>query len=282
MEILGGNRMRASTHKVITAPKSENRRIFVATGITGLVRAEWAMARWNQIAPCNWSKTEYLMWLDQYAPLGFLVAEARNVAVQTFLEHGFEWLIFIDHDTVLPPHFLVTVNERIIKERVPVWSGLYFTKSTPAEPLVFRGLGNGYFADWKMGDKVWVSGVPMGCTVIHRSIMQAVWDESEEYECNGMKMRRVFETPIRMWEDPKTQSWQTSVGTEDLHWCDKVVKNGIFRKAGWPEYQRKTYPFLVDTNVFCTHIDASGNRYPSQGEEKFFQRDGKRSKNLRD
>ena len=233
------------------------------------------MARWNQISPVNWSKTEYLMWLDQYAPLGFLVAEARNVAVKTFLEHGFEWLVFIDHDTVIPPTFLITVNERIIKERIPVWSGLYFTKSVPAEPLVFRGLGNGYFADWKLGDKVWVSGVPMGCTVIHRSILQVCWDEAKEYESNGMKMRRVFETPIRMWEDPQTQSWQTSIGTEDLAWCDKVVKDGIFAKAGWPEYQKKTYHFLVDTNIFCGHIDPSGTRYPSQGEEKFFARNGR-------
>ena len=274
--------MHPSTHKVITAPRSENRRIFVATGITGLVRAEWAMARWNQASPVNWSKTEYLMWLDQYAPLGFLVAEARNVAVAQFLEHGFEWLVFIDHDVILPPTFLITVNERIIKERIPVWCGLYFTKSVPSEPLVFRGLGNGYYADWKMGDKVWVSGVPMGATVIHRSILQVCWDEAEEYDFNGMKMKRVFETPIRMWEDPKTQSWQTSIGTEDLAWCDKVKENGIFRKAGWPEYQKKPYPFLLDTAVYCTHIDNSGNRYPSQGEEKFFQRKPKPGKHLRD
>ena len=90
-----------------------------------------------------------------------------------------------------------------------------------------------------------------------------------------MKRGRVFETPIRMWEDPQTQSWQTSIGTEDLAWCDKVVKDGIFAKAGWPEYQKKTYPFLVDTNIFCGHIDPSGTRYPSQGEEKFFARNGR-------
>ncbi len=114
--------MPSSSHKIVTAPKSETRRIFVATGITGLVRAEWAMARWNQATPINWSKSEYLMWLNQFSPLGFLVAEARNVAVKEFLEKGFEHLIFIDHDTILPPTFLITVNERIIKERVPIWS----------------------------------------------------------------------------------------------------------------------------------------------------------------
>ena len=262
---------------IVDAPTSETRRIFVATGITGLVRAEWAMARWNQAAPINWSKTEYLMWLNQFSPLGFLVAEARNVACKEFLEKGFEWLIFIDHDVILPATFLLTVNERIKKENVPVWSGLYFTKSVPAEPLMFRGRGNNYFSDWKMGDKVWVDAIPMGCTVIHRSLIQATWDDSEEYVANGIKLRRVFETPVRVWEDAKTGTWNATTGTEDLRWCWRVKEHGIFGKAGWPEYEKKTYPFLVDTAMFCRHIDPSGNQYPAQGEEKCFERNGARS-----
>jgi hypothetical protein len=273
--------MPSPSHKIVKARKSEDRRIFIATGITGNVRVEWAMARWNQAAPVNWSKSEYLMWLDQFSPLGFLVAEARNVAVEEFLKQGFEWMVFIDHDTIIPPTFLITVNNRIMTERIPVWCGLYFTKSVPSEPLLFRGPGGGYYADWKMGDKVWVDGIPMGCTVIHHSILRAVWEESEEYTANGMKMRRVFETPVKMWEDPKTKVWQTMTGTEDLHWCKKVVDNDIFRKAGWPQYAKKDHPFLVDTNVFCSHIDPAGNRYPAKGEEKFFERRSKPGKNSR-
>jgi hypothetical protein len=271
--------MPAASHKIVKARKSEDRRIFIATGITGNVRVEWAMARWNQAAPVNWSKSEYLMWLDQFSPLGFLVAEARNVAVEEFLKQGFEWMVFIDHDTIIPPTFLITVNNRIMTERVPVWCGLYFTKSVPSEPLLFRGPGGGYFADWKMGDKVWVDGIPMGCTVIHHSILRAVWEESEEYTANGMRMRRVFETPVKMWEDAKTKIWQTITGTEDLHWCKKVVDNDIFRKAGWSQYAKKPHPFLCDTAVFCRHIDPAGNIYPAKGEEKFFERRSKSGKN---
>jgi hypothetical protein len=146
--------MPSPSHKIVRAPETADRRIFIATGITGNVRVEWAMARWNQAAPVNWSKTEYLMWLDQFSPLGFLVAEARNVAVAEFLKQGFEWLIFIDHDVILPPTFLITVNQRIMTDKNPAWSGLYFTKAMPSEPLIFRGAGGSYYADWKMGDQV--------------------------------------------------------------------------------------------------------------------------------
>jgi hypothetical protein len=37
---------------------------------------------------------------------------------------------------------------------IPMLSGLYFTKSLPAEPLIYRGRGNSYYKKWKFGDKV--------------------------------------------------------------------------------------------------------------------------------
>ena len=245
--------------------------MMVAVGMTGLIRAEWAMARWGQVIPCNFQVVDYVMWLSQFTPLGYLVADARNLAVQEFLGKDIEWLVFIDHDTIIPPDFYVRFNERVIHERVPVWSGLYFTKSVPSEPLVFRGKGTGYYADWKMGDKVWVDAVPMGCTVIHRSILEVMWKDSEEYALGNItKIRRVFNTPGKVWCDPATMTWNKVSGTEDLDWCWRIIEGGYFTKAGWPEYQKKKYPFLVDTSIFCRHITENGTVYPSKGEELRF------------
>jgi hypothetical protein len=252
--------------------RTMSRRIMVAVGFTGLVRCEWMFARYGQVIPCNWEMVEFQMWLPTFGPLGYLVAEQRNLAVKALLDSGHEWLFFIDHDTVLPLNFLLTINERILKENIPVWSGLYFTKSVPSEPLMYRGNGTGYYTGWKMGDKVWVDGIPMGCTVIHRSILEVMYRESEEYEANGQVMRRVFHSPRAAWEDPATKQWQTQSGTEDLHWCWRVIDEDIFRKAGWPKYARKKYPFMVDTGLFCKHIDMDGVQYPSRGEEKYFER----------
>lgn len=255
---------------IVKATENANKRVFIAVGLTGLVRAEWMFARYGQVIPCNWSQVEYQMWLPTYGPMGYLVAEARNMAVRQFLQEGFEWLFFIDHDTILPLNFFLTANERMIKERIPVWSGLYFTKSVPSEPLVYRGKGVGYYAGWKLGDKVWTDSVPMGCTVIHRSILKVVWDDSEEYSIGNDKLRRVFETPQKAWLDHQKGQWFTQTGTEDLNFSWKLIEKGYFKKAGWPEYQKKKYPFLVDTSLFCRHIDQNGIQYPAMGEEKYF------------
>jgi hypothetical protein len=116
----------------------------------------------------------------------------------------------------------------------------------------------------------------MGCTIIHRSILKVVWDDSEEYMIGNEKLRKVFETPQKAWFDAQKGQWFTQTGTEDLNFSWKVIEKGYLKKAGWPEYQKKKYPFLIDTSLFCRHIDQNGIQYPSIGEEKYFIRTGKK------
>lgn len=249
-------------------------RVMVGIPTTGLVRMEWVISRYGQVIPCNWSQTDTLQWLDQHSPIDFLVADARNICVHHCLNQGFEWLFFIDHDTVMPPFTILAMNERMLKGEIPLWSGLYFTKSKPSEPLLYRGSGTGYYTDWKLGDKVWVDGLPMGCTMIHHSLLVELAKQAEPYEVRpGMTIRKIFETPAKVWFDPELRSWFTYTGTEDLQFCSDILEKGILKKAGWDEVAEKEYPFLVDTNLFCRHIDQNGTQYPLNGEEFEFMTD---------
>jgi len=249
------------------------KRIMVGIPMTGLIRAEWMIARYGQVVPCNWSQVDCIQWIDTNAPLRHLVADARNIIATDFINREFEWLFFIDHDVVMPPTVLLNWNDRMRKCELPMWSGLYFTKSKPSEPLVYRGRGNSFYDGWKLGDQVWVDGIPMGCTMIHKSIMKVLFDESEVYEPKvGIKVKKIFETPSKAWFDPEQNSWHKASGTEDLTLCTRIMKDNILKKAGWPKLQRKKYPFLIDTSIFCRHIDWNGMQYPIDGEEKEFER----------
>lgn len=245
-------------------------RILVGIPMTGLLRAEWVLARYGQVIPCNWSQTDAIQWIDSWSPLNFAVADARNIIASACVEQGFEWLFFIDHDVILPPGIILKLNDRMNEAKVPIWSGLYFTRSVPSEPLVYRGRGNSFYKDWKFGDEVWVDGIPMGCTMIHSSILKVLYDSSETYEVKGIKVKKIFETPSRTWFDPETSSFYNAVGTEDLEFCNRVLKEDAFVKAGWTEYGDKEFPFLIDTNLFCRHIESNGIQYPSRGEERAF------------
>ena len=249
------------------AKNADKQMMLIGCPMTGLLRAEWVRARYGQCIPTNWSSIEIAQMLDQYSPLRFTVADARNLVACEAVERGVEWLWFIDHDVVLPPLTTVILNEYMVQKKYPIVSGLYFTKGFPSEPLIYRGHGNGYYPHWKMGDIVECDGHGMGCTIIHISILKAMYDEAEQYVLQGKAVRRIFQTPSRIFHDPETGCYSITSGTEDLDFLDRLKKLKIYKKAGWPKFQEKRYPSIVDTNIFCRHIEMNGVQYPSRGEE---------------
>lgn len=237
-------------------------RLLIGTAVTGLVRVEWVGARYGQIIPVNWSMVTVNQFINSYMPLRYQVADAQNLIVRQVIEGEFEWLFLLEHDVILPPDGFIRVNDYIRSEEVPVVSGLYYTRSMPAEPLIFRGRGTSYYDGWKIGDKVWADGVPTGCLLIHAGILRAMWAESEEYQVGKQTTRRVFDTPRAQWVTPDSNEFHMTTGTSDLAWCTRVMKEGYFKKAGWDKYQEMEFPFLVDTGLFCRHIDMDGRQYP--------------------
>lgn len=249
-----------------------SKRIMIGVPMTGLLRSEWVLSRYGQVIPCNWSHVDALHWIDQYSPIDFLVADARNCIVHSFIQQGFEWLLQLDHDVVLPFDCFLRINDYILKKEVPMMSGLYFTKSRPSEPLIYRGRGTSYYADWKLGDKVWVDGIPSGITLIHRSLLEPLYVESPGYEVMpGLVVKEVYQTPSKVWFDAAARSWYATTGTEDLTLCTRIMEEGFFDKAGWPEFQKKQFPFLCDTGIFGRHITNDGVQYPAHGEEEQFK-----------
>lgn len=250
-----------------------NHKVMIGHPMTGLLRAEWVLARYGQIIPTNWSMMDSYQPLPMaFAPMQYLVPDAQNVIVKAALERKVEWLFLVEQDNILPPDCFIRMNEYMRKGDVPMISGLYFTKSVPPEPMIYRGVGNSFFTDWKLGERVWCSGVPTGCLIIHASILQAVWDESPEYKVGEVLTRRVFEAPEKVWYDPQTGGFRTEVGTSDLNFCNKLMnkETKFLEKAGWKKYQEMENPFLVDTNIFVKHIDMDGRMFPLEMPAEFF------------
>ena len=237
-------------------------RVMIGTAATGVIRIEWAQARYGQMVPVNWSEVSHLEYMTDFIPLHFQVADAQNVIVQQAIERDFEWLLLWEHDVLPQPDALIKINKYIRDEQVPVVSGLYYTRGHPTEPLVFRGRGTSVYTDWKIGDMVWCSGVPTGFLLIHMGILREMWKESPEYKARGRVVRRVFDTPRKVDYNPAINQYSTFQGTSDLEWCNRVIEGEYFKKAGWKKYQKKKYPFLVDTSIFCKHMNIDGSVYP--------------------
>jgi len=266
--------MRKRTQAIMSIPKSDvwqgwKKNLCICVPTTGLVRVEWMMARFGQVIPVNWANGDVFQYFDQYSPMGWAVADARNFCVTHSVNQGFEWTLFIDHDTIPPPDLFLKINNYMREKKYPVVCGLYYCKGSMPEPLIFRGRGTSYFDKWKRGDKVMVDGIPMGCTLIHNSLLKVMFDSSELYTCKTLAgpqvVKRVFETPRQAWYDPEEGKYNMKVGTEDLFWCDRVMNEKVLDKAGWGKFAKKhpKFPFLVDTSIFCQHIDERGTMYPA-------------------
>ena len=218
----------------------------------------------------NWSQVEMRETLNPFYPLRYQVDDAQNFIAKACLENDFEWLFLLEHDVVLPDNAFMILNKYMRDAHVPIVSGLYYSRSRPSEPLVFRGRGTGCYTDWKHGDKVWCDGVPTGCLLVHHSIIRALWDESPDYAVNKAGnvsvTRRVFQTPRDLWVDPEKTHHNITQGTSDLAWCSRIMEGDYFRKAGWMDFvnypKLAKYPFLVDTNLFCKHINLDGEQFP--------------------
>jgi len=267
------NKIKGTNQEVVQnkEPKTHTNRVMVFTPCTGSVRIEWVQARYSQIIPTNWSNLLFTQWFNSYMPLEFQLADAQNLMAKKVVEENIEWVVYIEHDNVIPVETFKIFNEYIIEGKTPVVSGLYFTKSEPGEPILYRGRGNGYYNNWKMGDKVWVDGIPFGCRLEHASLIKEAWKNSPEYQVGGQITRRVFDDTEKMYYDEDKGGIVAEKGTTDLAWCTRIMKDGLFKKD-WPEYAKKQYPFLVDTNIFVKHITPDGTQYPLQVPAKYLKK----------
>lgn len=251
------------------------KRVLIFTPSRGAVRMEWVQARYGQIIPTNWSFVEMMQFINPYVPVGYQLADAQNLMAKVVVEQNIEWVIYIEDDNVIPQDAFLRLNQYMNEGTIPVVSGLYFLKSTYTEPLLYRGRGTSHFRDWKLGDRVWVDGIPFGLRLEHGSLIRAAWEESEEYVVNGVTTRRVFSEPRAMWFDPNGGGMVAKGGTTDLEWCTRLMDDGLLKKAGWPKFQKMQWPFLVDTRIFVKHIDPNGVMWPIAIPSRYVPEDNK-------
>ena len=247
-------------------------RLMVGTACTGLLRVEWVAARYGQLIPLNWSMAEQRQVMEGYMPLRYQVADAQNLIVAEALRMDMEWLFLLEHDVLIPPDTFMRLNRYMREAPAPVVSGLYFSRAYPSEPMVFRGMGEGAYLDWRKGDLVWCDGVPTGALLIHMGLLRAMWADSEPYTLSGITVRRVFDTPRYSWYNPETGITNVASGTSDLEWCKRVMRGGYLTRSGWGAFadEHSDYPFLVDTGIFCGHINPDGTIYPDRKTRETF------------
>lgn len=189
---------------------------------------DWAWAFKSLSPPINYN-TNFL------TIKGKPVDVARNEAAEAAIAQNAKYLFFMGDDTVPPAHgikqLIYTMEQH---PEIGVLGGIYFSKTEPPAPLVFRGNGAGSYWDWKIGELFEVTGLGMDCTIIRTECLKQV--SSPRF--------KTVETDGFLDGVNSADLW-----TEDLYFCKKVIE----------ETQFKIY---ADAAVICSHDDVySGKRY---------------------
>ncbi len=164
-------------------------------------------------------------------------AEARTKVVQQAREHNAKWLFMVDTD-VFPPPDAIT---KLMSHSKPIVTGIYYMKSHPPQPVIFKQMGDGPYWDYPVDDFFEIEGSGLGCCLINME----VFDEFDKHNLPYFKENWVY-------TKPDGSKIKVKVGED--HW--------FFIKAKELGFQ----PYC-DSSVICDHLDVeTGAIFPGEKE----------------
>lgn len=195
------------------------------------VSIDWHRARMGMGIPTN-------VVMCELAVDGKEVGVARDTAVRTAFDQQRvpEFLFFLDYDVLIPHDALTKLLYRARSfPDYDIFAGVYCSKSTLPEPLVYQRDGEGPYWDWTLGDLLFdMASVHMGCTLIRMSLFDRLGDGPWFVTQNHREV--------------KDGRLVTNRGTEDIYFCNRAREEAGAR-------------IMVDTSVLCGHQDRDGVTY---------------------
>jgi hypothetical protein len=139
-----------------------------------------AFAHSGRPVPCDWhiqmsmlqypTNTTHLKLFRKGLPQD----QALNEMTEEALKVGADYILTIDDDTQPPPSVILELM-RVLEtsdESIMACGGIYTTKSDPPEPIVYMGLSQGAYWNWKMGDIFPCWAVGNGCLMIRTKLFE--------------------------------------------------------------------------------------------------------------
>ena len=195
------------------------------------ISVDWHRARMGMGIPTN-------IVMCELAVDGKEVGEARDAAVVLTMSQPRkpEFLFFVDYDVLLPHDALtkLMVRARSFPE-YDIFAGVYCSKASTPEPLIYMRDGEGPYWDWAVGDLLFdLASVHMGCTLIRMSLFDRMPEKPWFVTRNEITNENGYLKSVR--------------GTEDIYFCDLARREADAK-------------IMVDTSVLCAHQDGEGTVY---------------------
>jgi len=101
------------------------------------------------------------------------VGQAKEKLVEQALAHNVQWLFFVDDDVLIPPDALMKMIQRWKQDdKYQIQNGVYWSKSEPPQPLIFKGSFEGSYWNWHVGDLIEADAAGAGCTFVSADVFK--------------------------------------------------------------------------------------------------------------
>lgn len=210
--------MPSGTDGISVNPKRTQKGIALAI-VSG--RATCPVEMVTAISMQSWPTNTNMLLLNLY---GMDTDAGRIKAVKQALELKMKYIWFVDDDTVPPNdagrHLLYLLEQHgpSLGGKVMVAGGIYCTRSSPPEPIVYLESGAGAHWNWKVGETFKCWGLGTGCMMINLE---------------------VFEHLPEPWFQTTMEAEKKE--TDDLYFC------GLVEKAG--------FEVMAHGGILCHHYD---------------------------
>ena len=189
--------------------------------------------------------------LEVIAPKTFPIDANRNMAVAQILEKKFDISVWFDADQTFPKNMIF----RLLNNPEPIVAGMYFIKSAPFFPVVYKetkeskeaGKFNWFtpIVDYPKNDYFYADMIGMGCVKINREVFQKIADTYKEKP----EFFRYGVNPITVDDEEKEKSELNKYRNKYL--IRDVTEDVFF----WKQVKELTdYKILIDPKVQCGHI----------------------------
>lgn len=205
--------------------KYANQRGFRAQG---LIPVQFLLSHMNWTPPLNVS-------MAYMVKTNMLSSHARQIMTMEAIRIGAEYIFYVDDDTLIPPLGLYTLyNFMEQNPHAGAVSGVYTTRETPNEPLIYKAHGEGCAWDFEMGKGAKpepIFGAGAGCLLARVSHIKQWMDANPG---------------VPIWADEK-QLPDASGNGNSVMWGHDIRFCRLLNLQGTPVY--------VHGAVLCGHYD---------------------------
>jgi predicted SAM-dependent methyltransferase len=157
------------------------------------------------------------------------IAEARNEIVEYAFAMNANYIFWLDDDVIAPPNSFL----KLLRHNKDIINGVYWSKSNPPMPLLFRNHLEGPYMNWHVGDLIEIDAAGSGLTLVKMDVYKTIsekiggpWYSTDYLSFPGQSLGAAFSPPNN---------------TEDLYFYWKAKKAG--------------FKIWADTDVQAFHFD---------------------------